>query len=134
MLTKFRRFFYVKRRKRIIKTKKSKKDFDLYKQQALLLVNRRIEHFNKIYNFRYNAIRIKNTITRWGSCSSKGNLNFNYRIFLLPEKHSDYIIVHELCHLGEFNHSQKFWDLVKKTIPNYAEIKDELKHIGIGLL
>jgi hypothetical protein len=61
----------------------------------------------------------------------KGNLNFNYKIALLPERLADYIIVHELCHLKEVNHSQKFWNLVAKMMPDYLEIRNELKKSGI---
>ncbi|MCX6797673.1 MAG: DUF45 domain-containing protein [Candidatus Falkowbacteria bacterium] len=63
--------------------------------------------------------------------SKKGNLNFNYKIALLPSKIVDYIIVHELCHLREFNHSQKFWNLIARAIPDYLEIRSELKRSGL---
>lgn len=108
-----------------------KTGFLAYKQEALELAEQRITHFNKIYRFSFNKINIKNQKTRWGSCSRKGNLNFNYKIALLPSRLSDYIIVHELCHLGQFNHSQKFWNLVAKAIPDYLEIKKELRRGGI---
>lgn len=98
-----------------------------YKKRALKIAQKRIEYFNAIYKFDINKINIKNQKTRWGSCSKKGNLNFNYKIALLPKEMSDYIIVHELCHLGEFNHSRKFWNLVAKTTPNYLEIRKILK-------
>lgn len=133
MLRIFRKFFVVRRRRKIRKTAKSKSDFALHKGLALTLAYKRIEHFNAIYGFTFNSVKIKNTTSRWGSCSSKGNLNFNYRMVFLPEKLSDYIIVHELCHLGEFNHSQKFWGLVSRTIPDYMEIRHELKHLRIKL-
>ena len=82
------------------------RDYALRKDEALLLVLRKLEHFNKIYNLSWNRVSIKNTSSRWGSCSKRGNLNFNYRIVYLPEAYADYLIVHELCHLKEFNHSQ----------------------------
>lgn len=104
-----------------------KKDFLKYKNITLELVERRINYFNQFYNFKFKKISIRNQKTRWGSCSRKGNLNFNYKIALLPEKLSDYIIVHELCHLGEFNHSKKFWNLVFKTIPDYRKIRKEIR-------
>lgn len=126
-----RKFFIIKRKR--VGLRKNKKDFEIYKTKALDLAINRIEYFNKVYNFKFYTIRIKDASTRWGSCSSKGNLNFNYRIALLPEKISDYIIVHELCHLGEFNHSQKFWDLVAKTVPDYMQIRAELKSIGMKI-
>lgn len=134
MLKIFRKYFIVRRvRRKRVKTKKSKLDFDLYKKKALELVTSRLEFFNTTYNFKYNSVRIKNTTSRWGSCSSKGNLNFNYRIVLIDAKLADYIVVHELCHLGEFNHSEKFWGLVQKTIPDYIHIREELKKIGLKM-
>jgi len=107
--------------------KGTKKDYIKYKEQALALAQSRILHFNKTYGFRINRINIKNQKTRWGSCSKKGNLNFNYKIALISERLADYIIVHELCHLKEFNHSQKFWNLVALATPDYLELKSELK-------
>ena len=89
-------------------------------------------YFNGVYKFKFNKVNIRNQKTRWGSCSAKGNINFNYKIALLPERLADYIIVHELCHLGEFNHSRKFWDLVVEAIPDHREIRSELKQKGIG--
>jgi len=97
------------------------------KEYARNFVARRLEKFNELYNFEYKSIAIRNQKTRWGSCSSKGNLNFNYKVILLPERHADYIIVHELCHLKEFNHSKRFWSLIAETIPEYREIKKQLK-------
>ncbi len=111
--------------------------FAAHKEVALSLAEKKIEHFNQFYKFKFNKIAIKNQKTRWGSCSLKGNLNFNYKIALLPESVSDYIIVHELCHLGEFNHSRKFWNLVAIAIPNYLEIRNFLKkgriHYGLEM-
>lgn len=98
-----------------------------HKEDARKLAEERVNYFNTFYKFTVGRISIKNTKTRWGSCSRKGNLNFNYKIALLPAHHADYIIVHELCHLGQFNHSKKFWSLVLKTIPDYAIIHHELK-------
>ena len=105
----------------------TRKDFLERKKAAYALVEERIKHFNQIYQFSFNKITIKHQKTCWGSCSRKGNLNFNFKIILLPERLANYIVVHELCHLGELNHSRKFWDLVAKTIPNYLEIRSELK-------
>lgn len=99
------------------------------KEAARQIAQERIGYFNRFYNFRTNAIAIKNQKSRWGSCSKKGNLNFNYKIALLPELLCDYIVVHELCHLAEFNHSKNFWDLVGKTIPDYKKIKKEFKSV-----
>jgi hypothetical protein len=106
-------------------------EYKEYKKQAFDLAKERVEYFNKKYKFKFNKINIKNQKTRWGSCSKKGNLNFNYKIVLLPQKISDYIIIHELCHLGEFNHSQKFWNLVSWAMPDYLEIQKKLKKEGL---
>jgi hypothetical protein len=108
--------------------KGTKKDYAEHKEQALALVQNRVEHFNKFYGFKVSKINIKNQKTRWGSCSKKGNLNFNYKIALVGDRLADYIIVHELCHLKEFNHKQKFWNLVALAIPDYSEIKRGLKN------
>mgnify|MGYP003393802311 CR=1 FL=1 len=107
--------------------KVNKRDYIKYKEQARLLAENRISHFNKLYNFNINRISIKNTKSRWGSCSKKGNLNFNYKIVLLPEKLADYVIVHELCHLKELNHSKNFWNLVSLALPDYKVLRSKLK-------
>lgn len=109
----------------------SYKDYVENKDDAFALVNKRVEFYNRIYGFSFHNISIKNHTTRWGSCSSKRNLNFNYRILFLPTLLQDYIIVHELCHLQEFNHSRKFWALVTRAAPHYVEIKKELRHYGL---
>lgn len=114
--------------------KGTKKDYEEYKDKALILAQKRIDYFNKNYGFKFNKINIKNQKTRWGSCSRKGNLNFNYKIALLPERLADYIIVHELCHLKEFNHSQKFWNLVAKVMPNYLENRNNLRKSGLRFI
>ncbi|MBP6911631.1 MAG: M48 family metallopeptidase [Candidatus Pacebacteria bacterium] len=90
-------------------------------------VQSRIDHWNSFYNFSYNKVFIRNQRTRWGSCSSLGNLNFNSRIMRLSPELRDYIVVHELCHLQEFNHSPAFWDLVGETIPEYTMLRKNLK-------
>lgn len=99
-----------------------------YKDQALVLAKDRLEYFNQFYNFKYGRVSIRNQKTRWGSCSKKGNLNFNYKIVLLKPEFADYVIIHELCHLAEFNHSVRFWELVSKQSPNYKLIVKALKN------
>ncbi|MCF7843823.1 M48 family metallopeptidase [Candidatus Gracilibacteria bacterium] len=119
----------AKKNPKVAVQKHTKQEIKEYKTQALNIVSSRLEYWNTFYNFTYNKITIKNTKSRWGSCSKKGNLNFNYKIVLLPQKLADYIIVHELCHLGEMNHSSKFWTLVSKTIPDHKELRKQLKSI-----
>lgn len=109
----------------------NKEDYLKYKDEVYELILNRLEYFNKVYNYKYNNIRIKNQKSRWGSCSSKKNLNFNYKILFLKKYMQDYIIIHELCHLKEMNHSKRFWNLVNKTISNYLSIRKELKDYKI---
>jgi predicted metal-dependent hydrolase len=120
--------YFKKRNFNPVFVRSSKREYQKLKLQALQLTENRIAYFNQIYNFSYNKISIRNQKTRWGSCSKKGNLSFNCKIALLPENIADYIIVHELCHLQEFNHSPKFWRLVEKTILNHKEIRKKLRY------
>jgi predicted metal-dependent hydrolase len=104
-------------------------DFLQYKELAREIAEKKLRHFNAEYRYRWKKISVRNTKTRWGSCSASGNLSFSYRIIYLPEKLCDYIVVHELCHLGQFNHSQKFWDLVARAVPDYKGRRREIKNI-----
>lgn len=97
-------------------------EYKQYKEAARKLVLARIEELNQHYRFDFGRVSIRNQRTRWGSCSAKGNLNFNYRILFLPPQQQDYIVAHELCHLKELNHSSRFWKLVEETIPNARTI------------
>ncbi len=105
----------------------SREDYLKYKGETLKFAKERVEFYSRDQSFPLNKICIRNQKTRWGSCSKRGNINLNYKIFFLPEALRDYIIVHELCHLKEFNHSQSFWALVGEIIPNYINIKKELR-------
>jgi len=110
--------------------KGTKREYLKHKDEALELAKNRILYFNQFYNFHYKSVCIKNQKTRWGSCSVKKNLNFNYKIIFLPKELQDYLIVHELCHLKEFNHSKKFWDLVRLKISNLDSVSKMLrKHL-----
>jgi hypothetical protein len=120
---------------KFLKAKRSKRNFTVKKrEQARIFIENRLSFFNKFYNFEINRIAIKNTSTRWGSCSSKANLNFNYKIIYLRPELADYLIVHELCHLGELNHSKRFWALVEKTIPNYVDLNKEIRRIHVKFI
>ncbi|MES2223922.1 MAG: M48 family metallopeptidase [Patescibacteria group bacterium] len=111
----------------ILRTKHSKSEIKKHSIDALALVKSRLEYFNKYHNLEYKKIFIKNQKTKWGSCSSTKNLNFNYKIILLPPHLQDYLVVHELCHLKEFNHSKAFWDLVGEKIPDYKVLSKKLR-------
>lgn len=111
----------------ILYVQHSERQIRQYKKITRELTQRRLEYFNQYYQLVYKRISIRNQKTRWGSCSSDNNLNFNYRLCLLPPEIADYIIVHELCHLAEMNHSVKFWQLVEKTVPDYKFLQKRLK-------
>lgn len=108
-------------------SQKTKADYLKDKERARELILERLKYFNQYYNFKYQDIRIKNQKSLWGSCSKRANLNFNFRLLYLSPQLRDYIIVHELCHLKELNHSAKFWSLVSLTIPNYKILRKNLK-------
>lgn len=106
-------------------------EYRAMKREAARLVASRLEYFNQSYGFVYHRISLRNPRTRWGSCSKKGNLNFSYKLLTLPPELADYIIVHELCHLKEFNHSKRFWELVSQTIPDYKNLRKQLRSSSV---
>lgn len=118
-------------RKRVYRKRASTvtKHYLAHKEQARELVIERLLHFNQYYNLKWNRVAIRNQRRCWGSCSAKGNLNFNYKIQFLPPHLADYIVVHELCHLTHLHHGKEFWDLVGEQLPNYAELLMELRAI-----
>ena len=95
--------------------------------QALQVVREHIAELNAHYGFSYNRIAIRDQRTRWGSCSSRRNLNFNYRIVHLPHELARYLVAHELCHLAHMNHGPQFWKLVEETVPDYRRLRLELR-------
>ena len=98
--------------------------------KALEYIPGRVAYFSKQVGVNYGGITIRNQKTRWGSCSSKGNLNFNCLLMLTPPKVIDYVVVHELCHRKEMNHSKAFWDEVAKILPDYKKQVQWLKNEG----
>jgi len=114
--------------KRIVENNQqnSYQNYQKNKKNAYIFIENKIKELNKVYNFKYSKISIRNQKTRWGSCSRRGNLNFSYKLIFLPEKLANYVIVHELCHLLEMNHSSKFWKLVAQIFPNYLELRKRL--------
>ena len=102
-------------------------EYRSHKEEARRRITERVAYFEPLYGVRAKRIAIRNQRTRFGSCSAQGNLNFNYRLIFLPPALFDYVIVHELCHLRELNHSPRFWALVARTIPDYQVRKRELQ-------
>jgi len=90
----------------------------------------KVAEYAKIIGVTYKRVTIRSQKTRWGSCSSNGNLNFNCLLMLLPDAVADYVIIHELCHLIEPNHSDAFWRTVEKYCPDYKMLKQYLREHG----
>lgn len=103
--------------------------FKWLKIQAENYIPIRVQKLAKQYNFEYKKLQLKNLNSRWGSCSIKKILSFNIKLMYFNHKVIDYVIVHELCHLKEMNHSAKFWKLVQNIIPNYNIYRKELNKI-----
>ncbi len=111
------------------------------KEDLNVIYNAWLKHLAKSYlpertlglaqknKFTFNQLRIRNQKTRWGSCSTSGNISLNYRLMKYRKEVIDYVIAHELCHLNEMNHSKKFWKLVERIIPDYKLLKKELKSV-----
>ena len=102
--------------------------------EALKVIPERVEYFAKVIGVTYGKITVRNQKTRWGSCSSKGNLNFNCLLMLAPPEVLDYVVVHELCHRKQMNHSKAFWLEVEKVLPNYKEVRMWLKEEGSQMI
>ncbi len=102
-----------------------------HRAQALHIVHEKITKLNAHYKLAYNRIAIRDQRTRWGSCSSRKNLNFNYRIVFLSDELAEYLVAHELCHLAQMNHGPHFWSLVEETVPDYMRLRTELKRIRL---
>mgnify|MGYP002860854616 CR=1 FL=1 len=99
-------------------------------EKAKQVIPQRTACFAERIGVDYGRITLRNQKTRWGSCSAKGNLNFNYMLAAMPPEILDYVVVHELCHRLEMNHSPHFWSEVEKTFPDYREAKKWLKEHG----
>lgn len=98
-----------------------------YRKKAEEIIHDRLRHFNKYYGFRYRRVTLRKQKSRWGSCSAAKNLNFNWRLIMAPIGVIDYVVVHELCHLKEMNHSRRFWALVEEIIPRHPKAKKWLR-------
>lgn len=104
-----------------------------YKKAAKQVLAERLEFIESRIKLKSSAFRIGDSKGRWGSCNSRGAICLNFRVMMLPPALIDYVIVHELCHLVEMNHSKNFWKLVGTFLPNVEQLKKSIKEYGILL-
>ncbi len=104
-----------------------------FRWQAKIQIEQLVRQLARRYNLRPGRISIRDQKTRWGSCSSKGNLNFNWRLLMAPIGVLRYVVIHELTHLNELNHSKKFWALLADRCPDFREHEAWLKEHGAEL-
>lgn len=102
--------------------------------KACVVIPRRVAYYAEKLGVSYGKITLRQQKTRWGSCAASGNLNFNWLLILAPPEVLDYVVVHELCHRREMNHSQAFWKEVEKILPDYRERQKWLKDNGWRLM
>ncbi len=100
-------------------------------ERAVEYIPSRVIELAKTYSFKPKKISIRRQKTRWGSCSESGVISINYKLMMLRKESIDYVIIHELCHLIELNHSKKFWNLVKDILPDYIELRRGLRRSRI---
>lgn len=115
------------------KTPSEKRLEAIYRNAAREYFPKRVSHYAHMLGVTYGKISIRDQKTRWGSCSSEGNLSFNWRLILAPPDVLDYVVIHELCHRKEMNHSKEFWALVESLMPHYKECRKWLKKNGRDL-
>jgi predicted metal-dependent hydrolase len=104
-----------------------------YQSRALEKLKEKTKRYSAILGVSPQSVGVKEYKARWGSCSSSGDVTYNWRIIMAPHHIVDYIVVHELCHLLEHNHGPKYWKHVQNVVPNYKECREWLKVNGISL-
>ncbi|MBU0574542.1 MAG: M48 family metallopeptidase [Candidatus Margulisbacteria bacterium] len=98
-----------------------------FRNDAREMITERLERYSRQTGIRYNKVKITSAQSRWGSCTSRGNLNFSWRVMTLPLEVVDYVVVHELMHIVEMNHSKRFWSKVAGVLPDYKERRKRLR-------
>lgn len=132
---KQKRYWIYKQTKQILADNEervlhSEDEIKQLKEKARNILTNRTEYYKKLVGVSYQKIRIGNQKTRWGSCSSRGTISYNWHLILMPEYIMDYVVVHELCHLQEMNHSPNFWKRVEEIFPDYQDCRRWLKENG----
>jgi hypothetical protein len=107
---------------------------DWFIDKARDIIGERVEYFTGLTGLKYNSFKIKEQKTLWGSCSRKGNLNFNWKIIMAPQWVYDYVVLHEVCHLKHLNHSKVFWEMVGKYYPDYKKAHEWLRKNKLELM
>ncbi len=130
-----KRYWIYKQTRRIMEANqnriyRSEEEIKQLKQKARDLLTIKSEYYKKLLGVQYDRIRIGDQKTRWGSCSSRKTISYNWHLVLMPEEIMDYVVVHELCHLIEMNHSKRFWDKVGEILPDYQRRRKWLKENG----
>jgi predicted metal-dependent hydrolase len=110
------------------------KMIEWYKQKAKEKIIERVNFYSDISGWKYKSISITNAKKRWGSCGPTGSLNFSWRLIMAPLDVIDYVVVHELAHIPEKNHSSRFWDKVRVVLPGYKNRKKWLRENGNNLI
>lgn len=111
--------------KRVIRL--TSKEEARYKKQAKTYLQQKCGLFSEVMGLRHGEIKVNSAKTRWGSCNRKGDINFTYRLLFAPEELIDYVVVHELAHLKEMNHSARFWSVVEQIMPDYRARRKKLR-------
>ena len=111
----------------------TEQEIEEFKKKLRLVLEERLAFFAKQMGVSYGRVSVRNQKTRGGSCRVTGNLNFNWRLCLVPESILDYVVVHELAHRKEMNHSAQFWQIVESVLPDYRKRREWLKLHGGGL-
>ncbi len=114
--------------KRIVAVNKAIKEW--YRERAYEYLKKRLDYYSIMVGVEYKSLTVKDLNSRWGSCSSKGNINLDIKLLLLPSNLIDYIVLHEVCHRKEMNHSKKYWSLVKGFMPDYSLREMEIKKLS----
>lgn len=103
------------------------------RREAKEILDFRVDHYSRIMHVGAKSVKISNAKTRWGSCSSLQNLNFSWKLLFASGRAVDYVVVHELAHLMEMNHSNRFWNIVESNVPDYRSAQQELKQLQADL-